>query len=461
MSEHPTNRRAMALIISDRQDVTQVVSSLLNEVGFAVTSVLRGEAGVALAERRPFDLVITGSVMPGLGGMEILRRLKAISPFTPVWLLTEDRNFRLERVIEAMKAGADDFFIVGEEVAVSTLRSRLTSLRHILLQSQDDDDPRLAVPSKEADVVIATSAAMQSVLKTLARVAISDVPVLICGESGSGKEILARFVVKKSHRVEKPLVAVNCGAIPETLLEAELFGHERGAFTGAQKRRQGRIQAADKGTLFLDEIGELSPTAQVKLLRFLQEGEIQRVGADETERLDVRVVAATHQDLRALVAANRFRDDLFYRLDVVRVEVPPLRDREEDILLLAQQFILRFSQREGLDPKDLSSGARRALLDYPWPGNVRELKHRIQRAVLLADGGSISAEDLGLSSHIEDLDLRRRLDALEAELISTALGRHGGNVTQAAKDLGIHRQQLQRLLRKHGLEREAFADTRN
>ncbi len=354
--------------------------------------------------------------------------------------------------LKAIEQGAFDFF--SKPVLIDEVKITLRRAFH-LFQMEEENRQIQKRPAPEIGM-IGASRAMESVYTTLRKVATTDIPVLITGESGTGKELVARATHQKSGRSAGPFVAINCGAIPENLLESELFGHEKGAFTGAHAQRKGRIEYAVGGSLFLDEIGELSLVLQVKLLRFLQEKTLERVGGRETLHIDARVIAATNRDLKERISRGAFREDLFYRLGVVSIHLPPLRDREGDVLLLARAFTERFSDEIGKKVRGLTQDAIEAITSYGWPGNVRELENKIRRAVVMADGPALTPADLELTppGNIPSLPrLKSAKDQVEKELVESALARFGGNVTQAAAALGISRQALHDIITKHQIER--------
>jgi DNA-binding NtrC family response regulator len=306
--------------------------------------------------------------------------------------------------------------------------------------------------TEQEPTIMGDSAAIQAVFHAIRKISSVDAPVLITGESGTGKELAARAIHRRSSRAKGPFIPVNCGALPASLIQAELFGHEKGAFTGAQCRRIGRFEAADGGTLFLDEIEDLPLDLQVNLLRFLEEGTVERLGKSRPVQVDVRVIAASHQDLEQAVAQGQFRDDLLFRLNVLRLFMPPLAKRGGDIKLLARAFLHRFTLGQAMHAKHFSTDALAAMQQYPWPGNVRELMNRVQRAAVMSDARSITANDLGLAdTEYEPLTLAQARLYAEKEAIETALARAGGNATQAARDLGISRATLYRLLDKYGI----------
>ena len=417
--------------------------------------------------RHGVDLVLLDLRMPGMDGMTTLAHLKDLAAPPPVVVVTADSTLRT--AIEAVKAGAADFiakpyeidelrFVVGKTLESARLTAENRRLK--------EEVKRLG----GARTLLGESPAMQRVLEAVERVAPASASVLIRGESGTGKELVARRIHERSERARGPFVAVNCAAIPDTLVESELFGHRRGAFTGADRDRPGRFRQADNGTLFLDEIGDMALAVQAKLLRVLQEGIVEPLGGGEPVPVDVRVLAATHRDLRAMVAEGRFREDLVFRLRVVEIELPPLREREEDILPLARHFLA--SSRAGLA---LSPETERALQSYPWPGNVRELANAIERAIIFCRGGIVEPEDLPREVAGADGDGRaaagplawrpeddfatakkKVVERFEREILTAALHEHGGNISQAARHLGLHRQNLQQKLHELGIEAEEF-----
>jgi two-component system response regulator AtoC len=399
--------------------------------------------------------------MPGLDGLEVLSRLRAASPDTAVIVMTAHGSVRA--AVEAMQRGAYDYLakpfdndeallLVARAVQAKALAREVVELRTGIQEVW------------EFGALVGKSARMQDVYKTIGRIAGTDVTVLLLGESGTGKEVVARAIHQASGRADGPFVAVNCAALPEALLESELFGHERGAFTGADRQKPGRFELAAGGTLFLDEIAELTPGVQAKLLRVLQEREFQRVGGTATLRTDARIVTATNRDLEREVAAGRFRDDLLYRLNVFTVQLPPLRERGEDILLLADHFVRALGARMGKGEPGLARDAREALLGHRWPGNIRELQNAVERALIVSEGGLITAaqlglaprpaaaEPLGLAASAAGSDGATSLAELERWVVSEALARARGNKSQAARRLGLTRAQLYTRLQRFGLK---------
>ncbi|MBU6409894.1 MAG: PEP-CTERM-box response regulator transcription factor [Verrucomicrobia bacterium] len=358
-----------------------------------------------------------------------------------------------ETALQAIGAGACDF--LSKPVDVGELKFILKRCFHIAQLEREHRKMQQLLQENTFEGMLGVSPAMQGVFNAIRKVATADAPVLILGESGTGKEMAARAIHQQSGRTDGPFAAINCSAIPETLLESELFGHEKGAFTGAHARRQGRIEMANGGTLFLDEIGEVPLPLQVKLLRFLQEQVIERVGGREQIRIDARIIAATNADLKKSMGAGKFREDLFYRLAVVQLKMPPLREREGDIHFLAQSFLKRYATaKSGLT---FDREALRALMDYSWPGNVRELENRVRRAVIMANGKRLTVQDLELPTHsapTKPVSLKDAREAVERDMVQNALQRHSGKIAAAAAELGISRPTLYELMEKLGISRE-------
>ncbi len=359
-----------------------------------------------------------------------------------------------ENALQAIGAGAYDFLPKPADLEV--LKLLLKRAFHIASLEREYREMQ-QLQGETFEGMLGTSSQMQQVFNSIRKVATSDAPVLVLGESGTGKEMVAQGIHRQSSRKDGPFVAINCSAIPETLLESELFGHEKGSFTGAHVQRKGRVETASGGTLFLDEIGELPALLQVKLLRFLQEQTIERVGGRQPIQVDTRGVAATNVDLKKAISENKFREDLFYRLAVVVVNLPPLRERETDVRLLAQEFLRRSAAKIGKTGLTFDHEALRALKDYGWPGNVRELDNRVRRAVIMADGKRLTAADLELGDIAERphaANLKEAREAVEREMIQKALRKHGGKIAPAATDLGISRPTLYELMDKLGLKRD-------
>jgi two-component system NtrC family response regulator len=383
-------------------------------------------------------------------GFTALRQILEVDGSTKVLIVTG--NTEREHALKAVAEGAHDFFskpIDLEEIKI-TLR-RAFSLYRL---EQENRELQLRLTRESFPEIIGSSAKIEAVLSGIRKVATTDVPVLITGETGTGKELVANAIHRQSHRRQEPFVAINCAAIPETLLESELFGHEKGAFTGADTTKTGRFETAQRGTLLLDEIGEMGLGLQVKLLRFLQEHKIERIGGHKTIDLDVRVLAATNRNLKDSIASGRFREDLYFRLAVITLEIPPLREREGDIALIATAFLKRFNQEMKRGVKKFSPAAIEAMNNYPWPGNVRELENKIKRAIIMADDAEIEPYHLQIPEASEPshrATLKEARDRLEKEIVTQALVLRKWNVSLTAKDLGISRQALHDIILKHKL----------
>jgi len=433
---------ARVLVVDDEPKLGKLVSEALALDGHAVTRAGGGRAALAELQKEAFEIVVADLRMPDVDGLAVLQAARARIPPAEVILMTAHAT--AESAVAAMKAGAADYLI--KPFAFEELRLRVQRLADQRAAHRKAD--RLV--ERLTPGLVAESAAMKEVLAAARRVAATDASVLLLGESGTGKNQLARLIHYSSKRAAAPLVEVHCAALPEALLESELFGHEKGAFTGAHERKTGHLAAADMGTLFLDEIGEVTPATQVKLLRFLQEREFVPVGSTQTRKVDVRVVAATNRDLDHAVKAGTFREDFYYRLNVFAIHLPPLRDRREDILPLADRFL----SSRGVPPSRLSAAARDRLHDHAWPGNVREMENALERALILAGDDEIGAEHfgrLGRASERSEMRGQRAADVLregfnlddfERELIDAAIERAGGNKAAAARLLGITRRRL-------------------
>ena len=461
-------RKPRILVCDDEPVARRGAARALGSEAYDFLECADGRECLAALERprHGVDLILLDLRMPGMDGMTTLAHLTALPAPPPVVVVTADSTLRT--AIEAVKAGAADYlskpyeidelrFVVANTLETARLRTENRRLA--------EEVKRLAGQRR----LLGESPAMRAVLDAIERVAPASAGVLIRGESGTGKELVARRVHELSERARGPFVAVNCAAIPDTLVESELFGHRRGAFTGADRDRPGKFRQADGGTLFLDEVGDMAPAVQAKLLRVLQEGIVEPLGGGDPISVDVRVLAATHRDLKAMAAESRFREDLLFRLRVVEIELPPLRDRGGDVLLLARNF-LAASSRSGLT---FAPETERALLSYPWPGNVRELANAVERATIFCRSQVIQPEDLpqevrtAATAEKDDLctwdpddDLqtakRKLVDRLERAMITEALREHGGNISQAARRLGLHRQSLQQKLHELGIAAESF-----
>jgi two-component system nitrogen regulation response regulator GlnG len=477
------------LLIDDEADVQYSFQRIFDSPEIELTTASSGEEGLKLIPKIKPDLVLMDIRMGGISGMETLRRIRQIDSKLLVILMTAYGT--TQTAIEAMKLGAYDYLLKPFDVP------KLKDLVEKALKAAQDMkqvvsyQPLLESEDYELGIV-GRSESMQQVFKLIGQLAASDATALVTGESGTGKELVARAVYHHSNRSAQPFLAVNCAAIPEQLLESELFGHERGAFTGATNQRIGKFEQCDNGTIFLDEIGDMTPTTQTKILRVLQSGTFERVGGNTPIKVNVRVIAATNKPLEEAVASREFREDLFYRLNVVRIQIPPLRERREDVRLLVNYFLKKFARDQQTSPKSISTGVIKALEQYHWPGNVRELENVIRRALVVSKGDAILISDLPpeilgqtspttLNSSVsapsvsptgepavsDVVALARRLfqwarkdpktkiiPAVERELVLQALKETNGNQVQAAKMLGITRATLRKRIEKFGIQRE-------
>lgn len=445
------------VVVDDEPAQRELIGGFLTKQGHEVFAAASGPEALAYVTNRQVDLVLSDCRMPGMTGPELLLGIKAVNPEIPLVLMTAYGT--VETAVQAMKDGAADYLAKPLDLEELLVRLARVAERSRLRSEVRDLQARL-VERHRLEGIIGESGRMQEVLALTKRVAPSDATVLVRGESGTGKELIARAIHFNSPRAHGPLVNLNCAALPEQLLESELFGHEKGAFTGAIAQRKGRFEQADGGSIFLDEIGDLSPALQVKLLRVLQEREFERVGGNRTLTANVRVLAATHRDLERAMREGSFREDLYYRLNVVTIQIPPLRERREDIPLLLEHFLRKFASKNRRDVTGLTATARDALLKYDYPGNVRELENIVERATLLCRGRVIDLEDLpatvrpGQRSPGEPLpkDLPGVLADIERQAIESALERSGGVQTQAAEALGISERVLRYKMKKYGLE---------
>jgi DNA-binding NtrC family response regulator len=448
------------LVVDDEPNMRRVLGALLRPEGYTVLEASDGAEALELIASERVDCVITDLRMPRMNGLEFLEAAHKHHRGLPILLLTAHGT--VGSAVEALKQGAFDYLTKPfdpeevRQVVAKAVRTRVL----------DENEARVPGGEDPARMLFAESPALREICRMVERVADSPATVLITGESGTGKEIVARTLHARSGRRSGPFVKINCAAIPEGLFESELFGYEKGAFTGAAARKPGRFELAHEGTLFLDEIGEMPLSTQPKLLRALQEGVFYRVGGTRTVSVDVRLVAATNRDLRSEVRAGRFREDLFYRLNVVPIHLPPLRERRDDVARLAQEFRVRFSLRLRKSVEAIDPGALAALARHDWPGNIRELENVIERAVLLCDGATITVEDLpeefrAPSSADESDDygaslrerIRRETRRIERDAIVEALETTHGNVTRAAEILGLSRRGLQLKLKELGIRR--------
>jgi two-component system, NtrC family, response regulator HydG len=450
------------LIVDDEAGVRFALAELLRDAGHDVVEAEHAPAALAALDAAGADVVISDLNMPAMSGLALLEEIRARHPRLLFVLLTAHGDERV--AVEALKLGAYHYvpkpFDNDEILAVIERAREVLALRSENRRLRAELDG--VIPG-----IIADAPAMRDALRIVERAAATDVTVLVTGESGTGKEVVAQVLHDRSRRAAGPFVALNCSALPAELVESELFGHVRGAFTGADRDREGRFAAAGGGTLFLDEIGDLAPAAQAKLLRALEERSVTPLGSNRAVNVDARIVAATNRPLEALVREGGFREDLLFRLSVVQIQLPPLRERRGDIAALATHFIAHFAERHGRSPLPLGEGARRALLAHDWPGNVRELRNVIERAVVLAEGDAIEAADLPASVSTGNTPIRpadaalaeltwaearaRTLESFERLFLTAALERNGGNVSATARALGLHRQSLQKMLRRLGV----------
>lgn len=446
----------VVLIADDQPDVVEALRLLLKAEGYRTLTAHVPEGVFALLDRHAVDAALidlnyTRDTTSGREGMDLLSRLRTLDPTLPVIVMTAWGS--VDKAVEAMRLGARDFIEKPWDNArlLATIRTQVELGRALRAANRLEQENR-ELRREGFPVLIAESPTMRPILQVMERVAPSDANVLITGEHGTGKEVVARWIHAASKRSARPLVIVNAGGLPEGVFESELFGHVKGAFTDAKADRVGRFEMADGGTLFLDEIANIGLPQQARLLRVLQTGELERVGSSQTRKVNVRVIAATNADLRELVQAGRFREDLLFRLNTIEIHLPRLRDRREDILPLARHFLTRHSQRYGRPRHGFSDEAAALLLRYEWPGNVRELDHAVERAVLLSQGDVIQAADLALAP-VATLAATgdRSLEELERGAIRDALERHAGNVSLAARALGLSRSALYRRLQRHGL----------
>ena len=458
---NPT-RKTKILIIDDDVGHLATLKTIVRSWGYTVETGDDGEVAVEKVKSEPVDLVLMDVRMAKMSGIEALEQIKTYNPAIPVIIMTAYSS--VDSAVVALKNGAYDYLVKPLDFEVLKLTIE-RACEHAGLKAENKRLKKRLNADLEIDNIIGKSPAMKELISMLDMVAPSEATVLITGESGTGKELIARSIHYNSPRKTHPMVTVNCAAITETLLESELFGHEKGAFTGADKRREGRFMQANRGTIFLDEIGEMSATMQAKLLRVLQEREIQRVGGEQTLKVDVRVVAATNRDLETEVARGRFREDLFYRLNVMAIPVPPLRSRLDDIPLLAYHFLKQYAGQNRKPAKAFSPMAMDMLLKYNWPGNVRELENAVERAVVLMTGDHVTEKQLPLNiiqkypdqeaaavMAIPSTDGNRPLEEIEREAILATLEAVGGNKSEAARRLGITRKTLHNKLKSYGAE---------
>jgi len=465
------------LIIDDDETVRDVLQSFLANKGFEVTLAVDGQSGIDCIKSSSFDIILTDLIMPGINGIEILKEISTLNIKTPVLVITAFGT--VQTAVEAMKLGAFEYvtkpFNLDEIMIVINKALNVSKLQkeNIMLKMQ-------LMKKYKFEGIVGDSPSMQVVYRLIEQIADTDSTVMILGDSGTGKELIAKTIHYNSSRSQGPFVPLNCAAIPRDLLESELFGHEKGAFTGAINTRIGRFELAQNGTIFLDEVGELDPSLQVKLLRVLQEREFERVGGMKTVKVDVRVLAATNKNLEKLIQESKFREDLFYRLNVIPLHLPPLRNRPEDIPLLVDHFIHEFAKKRKRNPFVFSQESMQCLLSYQWPGNVRELENLIERLTILVRNDTIQVSDLPEKFHAclpaqqpsadpvssisataqktandipeTGVDLSSIVSNLEKDLILKALSKSGGVKSKAAQFLGLNRTTLLEKMKKMGIE---------
>jgi two-component system response regulator HydG len=457
---------ARVLIIDDNETMREGLMATVRRMGHEAMVAAGGAEGLAIMRRRGADFVITDLKMDGASGLDVIKAVREIDPGCPAMIVTAFGT--VETAVEAMRSGAFDF--LQKPFAPEVVRLKVERALELRRERQARERAEADAAALRADAalpyafgeIVGETSAMHAVFQTIERVARTDASVYIHGESGTGKELVARAIHERSKRAGGPFIRVSCGALTESLLESELFGHEKGAFTGAIKRKLGRFELADKGTLFLDEIGDVSPAVQVKLLRVLQERQFERVGGEETVTVDVRVISATHRDVKADVESGRFREDLFYRLHVVPVEVPPLRDRRADIPRLVAHFIAKLGPRTNAGVTGIDDAALARLQAHPWPGNVRELENVVEQSLVFAEGSTIgvaalppalkgSTSESALSLPVGNMSLPEILEDLERQLIEKAYDKAGGVKTECARILGVKTSALYYKLEKYGI----------
>ncbi len=448
------------LIIDDERNIRRTLDMILSGEGYRVFACASGRSGLAALKKEPIHMVLLDIVMPEINGLDLLPKLLDVRPDLAVVVISGHGS--VQNAVRAIKLGAYDFL----EKPLSREKVLLAVSRALQTQELAAENRDLKQQIEGRYEMVGQSPALTDIRNQIARVAPTQGRVLILGESGTGKELIARAVHKMSRRANKPFIKVNCAAIPEELIESELFGSDRGAFTGAIKTRDGKFLQANGGTLFLDEIGDMSLSVQAKVLRALEQGEFERVGGATTFRVDVRVIAATNKNLHTEVARGKFREDLYFRLNVVPLTAPPLRERREDIPALAEYFLIAYAEENGFLPKTLASDARDVLLHYDWPGNIRELKNLVERLSIMVSGDTIYAEDLPVLEGVNiskppdsfpglgpGKTLRQVRETVERHYIAEALDRHDGNVTRASNALGIERTNLHKKIKYYALER--------
>jgi DNA-binding NtrC family response regulator len=448
-------KKARILVVDDEAPMRESLKDWLMEEGFEVGLAASGKEAITMTRKKHWDVILLDLKMPGMDGVETLKRLKGKEVNTEAEILMMTAYATVNTAVQAMKEGAFDYLVKPfspDEIEMQikkivTHRELVTE--NILLRQKLEE-------RSEYDEIVGKSDPMQDIYDLISRVAPTDSTVLITGESGTGKELIAQAIHGNSQRCYMPLIAVSCGALPDSLLESELFGYEKGAFTGAEHTKKGRFEMADKGTLFLDEIGDISLKTQVDLLRVLQEKKFRRLGGQEEIKVDVRILAATNRDMKKAISENRFREDLFYRLNVISIPIPPLRERKDDIPLLVKAFIRRYCLVLNKEPVKIASSAMKLLMDYNWPGNVRELENVIERALVIGRGIEIVTEDLPFSRKgLGTEALPNSLKLMEKMHIKRILEETDWNISKAARVLEIDRQTLYNKIEKYHIEKES------
>ncbi len=449
------------LVVDDEQHVRQLIGKVLEKEGYEVMTAGNGEEGLEVFQKHNIDLIISDIKMPKMSGIEFLHKVKEQEPGVGFILITAFAT--METAIDAIKSGAQDYVTKPFDI-----KEIITAVKKILISTEHEDNITYDLGSPDDTKTKSNSPAMQQVLQLAKKVSASDATVLILGETGTGKEVISTAIHNWSRRSDKPMIKVNCGAIPDNLLESELFGYEKGAFTGAASSKPGRFEFADGGTIFLDEIGDIAPQLQVKLLRVLQEKTFERLGGIRPVTVDVRVIAATNKDLKEAVRNGEFREDLYYRLNVVPINLPPLRERREDISDLVNTFLRSAAGISGGTIKTMSPEAMEYLMNYNWPGNIRELENIVERCVVITESNVIDADslpqeilsygkedapasgsDAGHPASDSEIPLNSAIDDREKEIIIKALREHDGNKTKTALALGISRRSLHRKIQKY------------
>jgi two-component system response regulator HydG len=444
-------KKPRILVVDDERAMQEALRDWLKEDGYEVGLASSGEEAIAQAKQKNWEVILLDLKMPGMDGLEALKRLKEVNPEAEILMMTAYAT--VDTAVQAMKEGAFDYLVKPfdpDEVEMQIkkiIQHKDLVLENLLLRKTLEE-------KFQYDEIIGKSDAMQEIFGMISRVAPTDSTVLITGESGTGKELIAQAIHANSQRSYRPFIAISCGALPDTLLESELFGYEKGAFTGATHAKRGRIEMAEGGTLFLDEIGDISLKTQVGLLRVLQQKEISRLGSEQTTKVDVRILAATNRDLKQAIQEKRFREDLYYRLNVISIHIPPLRERTDDIPLLVETFIRKFCAEMNKEEKKMDPSALELLMEYDWPGNVRELENVIERALVIGQGREILSDDLPFSPRaLRPTELPKSLKLMEKIHIERVLKETDWNISKAARELEIDRQTLYNKMQKYEINK--------